>query len=361
MNLVESILTKNPCYTCGRTITVKGLVLHSVGCPQPKASVFVNNWNSASYNRACVHAFIDGITGDVYQTLPWNRRGWHVGSGSKGSYNNSHIGVEMCEPDCIKYTGGSSFTCSDKTRAVEIAKRTYNSAVELFAFLCKKYNLDPLADGVIVSHKEASARGYGSNHGDPEHLWKGLGLPYTMNTFRKAVAELVNKSSDNSSNPSSTTSKSQIYRVRKSWSDSKSQIGAYSVLDNAKKVCKDGYYVFDASGNIVYPITSSSSSNTSNSSELYRVRKSWGSASSQIGAYKNLENAKKACKMGYSVYDSKGNVVYTAKKNTKLSITEVAKKVIAGEYGNGDARKKKLEANGYNYSEVQAEVNRLLK
>ena len=39
MKLVESILTKNPCYTAGRTITVKGLMLHSVGCPQPSALV----------------------------------------------------------------------------------------------------------------------------------------------------------------------------------------------------------------------------------------------------------------------------------------------------------------------------------
>ena len=35
MKLVEHILTKNPCYTAGKKITVKGLMLHSVGCPQP--------------------------------------------------------------------------------------------------------------------------------------------------------------------------------------------------------------------------------------------------------------------------------------------------------------------------------------
>lgn len=51
MKLVQSILTKNPCYTAGRKITVKGLMLHSVGCSQPKASVFINSWNSASYWR----------------------------------------------------------------------------------------------------------------------------------------------------------------------------------------------------------------------------------------------------------------------------------------------------------------------
>lgn len=183
MKLVESILTKNPCCTAGRKITVKGLMLHSVGCPQPSAQVFVKNWNKASYDRACVHAFIDGNDGTIYQCLPWDHRGWHCGA----SGNNTHIGVEMCEPACIKYTGGATFTCSDPATAKAVAQRTYQAAVELFAMLCQKFSLDPLGDGVIVSHKEGCKRGIASNHGDPEHLWTQLGLPYTMDTFRAAV------------------------------------------------------------------------------------------------------------------------------------------------------------------------------
>ena len=38
MKLVESILTKNPCYTAGRKIEVKGLMLHSAGNIQPSAT-----------------------------------------------------------------------------------------------------------------------------------------------------------------------------------------------------------------------------------------------------------------------------------------------------------------------------------
>ena len=53
MKLVESIMTQNPCYMAGRKITVKGLMLHSVGCPQPSASVFIKNWNKSTYNNAC--------------------------------------------------------------------------------------------------------------------------------------------------------------------------------------------------------------------------------------------------------------------------------------------------------------------
>ena len=190
MKLKESILTKNPCYKAGRKITVKGLMLHSVGCSQPKASVFINSWNSASYDRACVHAFIDGNDGTVYQTLPWNHRGWHCG----GAGNNTHIGVEMCEPACIRYTGGASFTCSDLATARAVAKRTYEAAVELFAYLCNKYNLNPTADGVIVSHREGHSRGIASNHGDPEHLWNQLSMGYTMNGFRQDVKMAMNGS-----------------------------------------------------------------------------------------------------------------------------------------------------------------------
>lgn len=251
MKLVQSIMTKNPCYTAGRKITVKGLMLHSVGCPQPNASVFIKNWNTPSYGTACVHGFIDGNDGTVYQTLPWNHRGWHCASGPKGSGNNTHISVEMCEPASIRYTGGSSFTCSNLSAARTSVKKTYEAAVELFAYLCKLYGLNPTADGVIISHREGHARGIASNHGDPEHLWNGLGMGYTMNTFRKDVKE---KMQGGTVKPDETK---EMYRVRKSWEDAVSQKGAFHELENAKK-CADankGYAVFNTSGKQVYPKT----------------------------------------------------------------------------------------------------------
>ena len=50
--------------------------------------------------------------------------------------------------------------------------------------------------------------------------------------------------------------------------------------------------------------------------QLYRVRTAWNKASSQIGAYKVLENAKANCPEGYSVFDSTGRKVYEHKKAT---------------------------------------------
>ncbi len=251
MKLVQSILTRNPCYTAGRKITVKGLMLHSVGCPQPKASAFISSWNSPSHGSSCVHGFIDGNDGTVYQTLPWNHRGWHCGSGSRGSGNNTHIGIEMCEPACIKYTSGSNFTCSDKAAARAVAKRTYEAAVELFAMLCEKYGLDPLAGGIIVSHREGHSRGIASNHGDPEHLWNGLGMGYTMDGFRRAVKAAMGGKKEDAGKPKPPEA---WYRVRKSWADAASQKGAFKSLENAKE-CADGnpgYSVFDESGKAVY-------------------------------------------------------------------------------------------------------------
>lgn len=43
------------------------------------------------------------------------------------------------------------------------------------------------------------------------------------------------------------------------------------------------------------------------------------------------------------------------------TITEIAQDVIKGVYGNGDTRKNAIESMGYNYDEVQKEVNRILK
>lgn len=187
MNIIQSYVTENQCYKTNKTITPQGLMLHSIGVNQPNAKTLVKNYNSSNL-QACVHGFIDANTGDIYQTLPWNHRGWHCG----GAANNTHIGVEMCEPSAIKYTSGANFIVLDKIKAEQQVKTAYNSAVELFAYLCKKFNLNPLQDGVIISHKEGHQKGLASNHGDPEHLWKGLNLPYSMAGFKQDVYKKIN-------------------------------------------------------------------------------------------------------------------------------------------------------------------------
>ena len=193
MQIIESFLTACPCYQEGAPLIISGLMLHSVGTAQPSAEVFIKKWNKPTHTRSCVHGFIDANTGVIYQTLPWDMKAWHCGKGTLGSANNTHIGVEMCEPASIKYTGGSKFIVENLEDAQAAATRTYNAAVELFAALALKYGIDPQKPGAIISHSEGHALGIASNHADPEHLWRGLSLPYTMKQFRKDVAEKMKK------------------------------------------------------------------------------------------------------------------------------------------------------------------------
>jgi|GEM_PF-1331122 len=183
MKVIEKIATQNPCYKAGKTITPSGIMIHSVGCPQPDPLVFVKNWQSASA-QVCVHAVL-GTDGNVYQLLPWNWRAWHCGIGSKGSCNNTHISFEMTEPATIAYTSGANWTEKNPEATKAHVLATYKYAVELTSYLCEKYGLNPLADGVVISHSEGNKRGLASNHGDVEHIWSKFGL--TMNQFRQDV------------------------------------------------------------------------------------------------------------------------------------------------------------------------------
>lgn len=207
-NLHKLILTNNDCYKAGQYITPKGIMVHSTGANNPNLKRYLapndgligtntggNHWNQSKPDgqQKCVHAFIGKLadgTVATYQTLPWNMRGWHCG----GAANNTHIGFEMCE-DAL----------TDKDYFLKV----YNEAVELCAYLCKLYNFNPLADGVIIGHYEGYQRGVASNHADPGHWFSKFGK--SMDTLRQDVYNKMNQSDT-------------LYCV---------QVGAFSVKANA--------------------------------------------------------------------------------------------------------------------------------
>lgn len=102
------------------------------------------------------------------------------------------------------------------------------------------------------------------------------------------------------------------------------------------------------------------------SGTLYRVRKSWGDARSQKGAFRVLDNAKRCADAnpGWTVFDEGGNAVYPkaggAAASPKKSVEELAHEVIEGRWGNGQERKDRLAAAGYDYASVQRRVNEIL-
>ena len=186
IDIVEAVVTANKCYQAAIPLHPQGIMLHSIGCPQPNAAVMAHRYNTYQPDgqSVCVHGFVQR-DGTYYHTLPYNLRAWHCG----GSANQTHIGIEMTEPASIVYTGGASWRDLDPAATEAHVRGTYAAAVELFAQLCEQYALDPLADGVIISHAEGAARGVASRHADPTHLWRAFGL--TMDGFRAAVAEAM--------------------------------------------------------------------------------------------------------------------------------------------------------------------------
>lgn len=192
MQIVTKYITHNPFFNDGRWIAgneFKGFFLHSVGCAQPNPLVFIRQWDNANYGRAGINGFIGAdavyLTAPCLETPGRVKRMPHAG---KPAGNNGYIGFEMCEPAQIHYTVGASFTVRDWAASQAYCRKTYQNAVQLFARLCSFHGKNPLADGVILSHNEGGKRGIASGHVDPEHLWRGLGLPYTMNSFRQDVA-----------------------------------------------------------------------------------------------------------------------------------------------------------------------------
>ena len=183
MEIIEAFAAKNKCYQAGAPLTPRGIMLHSIGCPQPNAAVMARYYNQyqPGGQSVCVHGFIQR-DGTYYQTLPYTMRAWHCG----GAANATHIGIEMTEPASIAYIGGASWRDLNPAATETHVRGTYAAAVELFADLCNQFGLNPLEDGVIISHAEGAARGVASAHADPTHLWRAFGL--TMDGFRADVA-----------------------------------------------------------------------------------------------------------------------------------------------------------------------------
>lgn len=189
MNLHKLIFTQCDAYRALRTITPKGVMVHSTGANNSTLRRYVgpddgllgknrynNHWNMPGVG-ASVHAFIGRLkdgTIATYQVLPWTMRAGHCYRGENGSGNDTHIAFEICEDDL--------------TDAAYFGK-VYREAVELTAMLCKEFGLDPVADGVVIDHAEGYKRGIASNHGDVAHWFKKHGK--SMDTFRADVKALL--------------------------------------------------------------------------------------------------------------------------------------------------------------------------
>ena len=214
--------TDNGAYRSGRKINPQGSVNHSVGCAQPSVEVFYKSMNKSSAGWG-----VNAILGDFHKgdgrilvTMPLNARPWGCGSGKKGSWNNTKVQWEVCEPAGHTYSGGTMI-------GYDIAKnqvyfdRMWKMLVAWNVYVVDKFGY-PISG--ISDHIESYYAGYGSGHADMGHWLPKHGK--SMNALRAEVEAIIN-GADTEDDDMDVARFSELFReMRKDLQDNDS--GQYS-------------------------------------------------------------------------------------------------------------------------------------
>lgn len=247
LNIINYPLKNNRCFRQNVKREPIGIQVHTIGCAQGTGKALADSWNNSSISAFVTYIVDADEAGRVYKCGDESIYTWADG----GFGNRNLITMEICESDFMRYTGGANYVVTNEERFRADVLRGYDTAVLLCADICKRHKWNPmskLSSGLylISSHDEGRRAGLSTAHVDPTHLWPKLGL--SMDSFRQAVVNAMK--GDYSVIPSETEVK--WYRVRKSWTDEASQIGAFESLENAKEACPYLYCVYDSEGKQVY-------------------------------------------------------------------------------------------------------------
>ena len=349
------MMTNATCYKGTRKMQVKGVLWHSTGANNPWLKRYVqpdddasdkekmleilgknpyrNDWNHDQIEaglNAWIGKLADGTVTTV-QVMPWDYRPWGCGGASKGSCNDGWIQFEICE---------------DGLTDRNYFETTYKEACELTAYLCKMYGLNPkgktnlngVSVPVILCHADSYQLGLGSNHGDVYGWYKRYNR--TMDDVRNDVASLLAGGSISTTpapTPTPTTGNDEVlgvgdsgsaveklqkdllklgYKLPKYGADGgfgEETLDAVLEFQKDHKLEQDGLVGPATQAAIKKALEELNKPTTPAANELYRVRLSWDSPKSQIGAYKLLNNAINAAKKAgsnYKVFDSTGKIVY---------------------------------------------------
>lgn len=196
-------------------------------------------FTSQSRQASCNYGV--GKDGHISLCVEEKNRSW---CSSSNANDQRAVTIECASDMSEPYAMNSAVYNSLVKLCTDICKRNGKKKLLWFADKNKTLNYAPKSDEMVLTvHRWFANKSCPGNW-----LYSRLGDLAT-----KVTSEFSKTTS--SDDIASTT---QMYRVRKIWSDSKSQLGAYKVLANAKKKADEnaGYKVFDAFGNIVYPVAS---------------------------------------------------------------------------------------------------------
>lgn len=251
-----------------------------------------------------------GSDGRISLIVEEKNRSW---CSSSGANDQRAVTIECASDKTAPYAMTDAVYQSLIKLCVDICKRNGKTKLLWFSDKDKSLNYEPKDDEMVITVH----RWFANKSCPGDWLYSRLG-----DLAEKVTAQLGGKSDEGI-----------LYRV---------QVGAFSKKSNADamlaKVKAAGFdtYMVQVNG-------------------LYKI---------QVGAYSKKSNAEamlaKIKAKGFDAFITTKSGQAVSATPAKKSIDEIAKEVIEGKWGNGDARKSSLEKAGYNYAEVQKKVNELL-
>lgn len=296
---------------------------------------------------------------------------------------------------------------SDTTHPYAVNAAAYEALIKLVADICKRNNIKKLLwegnKALIgnVARQNMTVHRWFANKACPgDYLYSRHGEIASKVNALLGQASKPASGSGSTSKPSKEDNGKELFRV---------QVGAYSKKENAenmqKRVVAAGFSTYMVKVDGLYKIQVGAYSVLKNAESMelkveaagfnaFITTNSGGGvpAATKPSATQKVEPAKKTAKAvaqdivngvggwgtgatrkqkleaaGYNYDEVQGyvNVILGVKpaSKTKKSAEQVARDIIngVGNWGTGETRKKKLEAEGYNYNEVQSIINKLLK
>ena len=166
----KDYLTVNPYSRPGEPLEkINSVVIHYVGNPGTTAHANRNYFESLASGLENAYAsshFLVGLEGEVIQCVPLTEIAY-----ASNTRNGDTVSIEVCHPD---ETG-------------EFSPVTYQRTVELTAWLCREFRLDPSQD--IIRHYDVTGKICPKYYVDNPEAWDGFRADVALEMERQKEAE----------------------------------------------------------------------------------------------------------------------------------------------------------------------------
>lgn len=210
--------------------------------------------------------------------------------------------VVLVVDECNRAWTTSSSWCDNRAVTIEVSNcqyggnwivsdRVLNTLIDLVTDICRRNKIKNCTytgdkDGVLQMHKW-----YAQTSCPGPYL--GSKFTYIANEVNKRLKSGSGKSTSNN-----------LYRVRKSWEDSKSQKGAFKNLNSAIDLAKkNGYKVFDNDGKQVYPEVKKANTSSSTSPKFIKYE-NWTGVTQAVCNVRSAPNTRAEIVATYGVGQS---------------------------------------------------------